>query len=369
MLVSSMACAMITAATVVLTGDQNSHALGGFIGNLTAVEVLLYAVVMGPLVEELAFRLPLKVGKWSLAYGLSFLALFVFVIFFQAKFDLPAWWFDYIDWRGVASIAGTTTLVALLLMGLFQIEGVYRFIQAKLTRYYAVYFYSILGSFAAIHILNFDDVGEIWFVAPLLILPQLSLSFFTSFIRLKMGFIWAYLAHFLNNGLMIGLILAMFNISPTLVEAMSDFDFTRLQFLSATELLLLGVLNVIFFTILTVALFNTLKLLGDYWKSRAIERTNRLKFARLLNSLIPGMGHDYLGQSKAAKQYYRALAAITFLLIVPMSIPFTYVSVAHALGMYALPTGLYIWLTYHAVGRLKVVPAPAEATVSYQPQA
>lgn len=352
MFLSSMCCVMIT-SIVVLLMSNDSHKMSGFINNLPAWKIVIYAIIIGPLVEELAFRLPLKLTKLALSYGIAFLAIFCFTMFFQSNYEHPVWLFDYTDWRGILSFAVVATLIASIFLSLFQIKGVFSFIELRLSKYYNVWFYTILILFAAIHILNFENIGTIWFIAPLLILPQLSLSFFLGFIRVKMGFSWAYLAHFLNNGFMIGLMLLMKSVSPLLVEVMSNFDFSILQNMLTTDFILFGLINLLFFGFLGLVCYYALIVIVEYLQLKSYTKTKQLKIARTLSMILPGLGQDYLQQKIAAKNYYKYFSIVIILMIVPLAIPFTYTSLNNALVMFALPLCAYIALTYFAVKEVK----------------
>lgn len=57
-----------------------------------------------------------------------------------------------------------------------------------------IYYFSIL-SFGAIHLANFEDLGNSYWIAPLLIAPQLSMGVFLGFIRIKFSLLWSMLLH------------------------------------------------------------------------------------------------------------------------------------------------------------------------------
>lgn len=353
MFLASMACAMVT-ATALFFVDGGGHQIGGFINSLPAWKVFAYAVVFGPLVEELAFRLPLRVGRYALSYGLAFLAIFVFVMFFQRGYDLPAWLFDYVDWRGLLSWMVVSTAIATVFLGAFQTPSVLAGVQGFLRAHYRTWFYAFLVLFGAIHLFNFEQIGSYWFIAPLFILPQLSLAFFVGFARVRMGFRWAYLAHVLNNAASIGLLLAVKAISPTIVEVMSSFELTRLQYLPLADLLLFGLLNIVFFGLLCGAFYYASLSVVAYLRTRDYAPVKRLKIARVLSALLPGLGQDYLGRAAQARLHYGLMAAAMVTWVVPVVIPYTYTSLDAALAMLAGPMLAYAALTYYsmrAIGR------------------
>ena len=360
MFVATMACAVITAVTVLLV-DAGGHKMSGFVNGLPAWKILLYAVLVGPLVEELAFRLPLKLERYSLAYGIAFLCIFVFTMFFQSNYELPNWLFDYVDWRGLLSYAFVSTTIAAVLLLSLKLANLGSLVKGALAKHYGLWFYTFLVLFGAIHIFNFEGLADFWFVAPLLVLPQLSLSFFIAFVRVRMGFNWAYLAHFLNNAVMIGLMLVLKGVSPVLVEVMSSLDVARLQHLPASELLAFGLINILFFAFLSLVCYFASGSLVAYLRGRSYAPARRARIAPWLSMLLPGLGQDYLGLEAAAKTHYRLLALVVVASVVPLAIPFTYASLDNALLMFAAPALAYCALTYYSMQTAKVTDADSSS--------
>ena len=56
-------------------------------------------------------------------------------------------------------------------------------------------FYAFALAFGYIHLFNFEDYTRYWWMAPLLVAPQLSLGMFASFIRIRFGLLWAMALH------------------------------------------------------------------------------------------------------------------------------------------------------------------------------
>ncbi|AYN05872.1 CPBP family intramembrane metalloprotease [Flavobacterium sp. 140616W15] len=68
-------------------------------------------------------------------------------------------------------------------------------------KYFKTFFYLLTISFGLIHIVNFYKIvpSNLLYLTPIFVLPQIALSFFTAYIRMKNGFIWGFLLHFLYN--------------------------------------------------------------------------------------------------------------------------------------------------------------------------
>ena len=75
-------------------------------------------------------------------------------------------------------------------------------------------FYTSVLFFGIVHIFNFQGGAAVYYLAPLLIAPQLIAGIFLGYIRVKFGLKWSILLHFSYNTILIGpmLIFKLFNI-------------------------------------------------------------------------------------------------------------------------------------------------------------
>jgi hypothetical protein len=71
-------------------------------------------------------------------------------------------------------------------------------------RYFAFVFYSVALIFAFIHSVNFLNIN--YFLLPILVLPQFIIGLLIGYLRIRLGFIWGYMLHFLNNLIAISII-------------------------------------------------------------------------------------------------------------------------------------------------------------------
>ena len=162
--------------------------------------IFLLVVFWASISEELGFRLWLRFSpvKWGL--GLAF-----FVFFLTSLIRLP-----FIPEQYFTFSSGLGFLTSFLLIGsvffliflLLKRENIGKIVETFFKRNFPFFFYTLAIFFAVIHITNYDvDLKTIWYFAPILIFPQLLLSFVISFIRMKYGFLWAVLTHSLNNAI------------------------------------------------------------------------------------------------------------------------------------------------------------------------
>lgn len=150
-------------------------------------ENVSYILIFGPVIEEIIFRLPLKVKKNNIAVSVTFA---IMILFFGGLFSISIYSVKtYVKFIGLFFCLVTLYLTK------------QDFIDKLRPQFYSVYFYLFAVLFATIHIGNFEKavpLEYLWFV-PLLILPQFIMGIFFGYIRLKNGFLWGVLMHSLTN--------------------------------------------------------------------------------------------------------------------------------------------------------------------------
>ncbi len=145
----------------------------------------LFILLIGPLFEEIIFRLPLKLRRTGL--GLSSGVLI---------YRLIAPHFFVLDFNGRYYLAiGAAMIVFLFFMFVFpnhvieQIKG----------RYFKYFFYFSAIIFGLAHILNYDLNIHLFLVYPLYILPQFAMGLCIAYVRMKHGFLSGWGLHALFN--------------------------------------------------------------------------------------------------------------------------------------------------------------------------
>ena len=144
------------------------------------------AILLVPAVEELLFRLWLKVDQRTL-FSSAILILLTIALFVQ----LVSYWITV----GLLVI-GIVALVIAVLDATKRIEKI-------VARYFNILFYSSVLLFGIVHIFNYLPLTwQTWLLAPILVSPQLILGSMLGFIRVRYGILYAILFHMMVNALL-----------------------------------------------------------------------------------------------------------------------------------------------------------------------
>jgi hypothetical protein len=163
----------------------------GFIG---------FAVLLGPLLEEVAFRLAMRFRLRNVIIGvLAFTAYMT-----QAAFPIA----ENISPKGPMYLYIFSGL--LLALFLFSCLKYQTRVAHWWTARFPVVFYIASVAFAAIHIFNFEEFPlRVILLAPLITLPQFVLGLGMGYLRMRFGFWYGYFFHVLNNGFAVGVYLLL----------------------------------------------------------------------------------------------------------------------------------------------------------------
>lgn len=146
--------------------------------------VIIFA---GPLIEEIVFRLPLKLQRFSIGLSLSIIA-FRSLGGSMWSMDLNS---SFTYYRFAIALAVFLLIVKFLPSGWMEV------IKKK---YFKYFFYLTTLYFGLGHISNYEPYNyDVFLFYPLFVLPQLIAGFFFAFIRMKHGFISGLAVHSLNN--------------------------------------------------------------------------------------------------------------------------------------------------------------------------
>ncbi len=149
-----------------------------FLKKTSLLVLLLAVVVAAPLLEEMIFRLPLRFSPLNVSLPLAFVLLII-------NIGNPSM-------RLLLAVAVGLLLRYLLHHRIKRTTG-----HAFYAKYIGWLFYGSTVLFGAIHIFNFDS--KTYFVAPLIVMPQIMAGLFCGFIRLRHGYWWAVFAHGFHN--------------------------------------------------------------------------------------------------------------------------------------------------------------------------
>lgn len=129
--------------------------------NLSYGMLVLVGVIAVPFVEELFFRFPLKYSRnYLLQFIIAMVALF-------------------------APAESRST--------------VYANARKIWTRIFWIFFYLMTGTFAFVHIYNYVDAKDLMLWSPLLTLTQFITGLIMGYVRVRFGFLWAWMYHGLFN--------------------------------------------------------------------------------------------------------------------------------------------------------------------------
>ena len=153
---------------------------------------LLLVTVIGPILEELAFRLYLTTQRTYFFFGLNFFVYYIWQFFggiFNLKdsfvFNSPGIFFV------IAAIFAFTTTCNIFVST--------RFLESIVTRFFNQFVYSSGIIFGLIHITNYENYQKYFYLIPILVLPQIFVSFIFAFVRTKFSFWWSFISHTLYN--------------------------------------------------------------------------------------------------------------------------------------------------------------------------
>ena len=233
--------------------------------------IILVAFLWAPISEEMTFRLGLKYSPYRLGFNLGFVLLIILGLL------------DPLLGESISGVLNKLHLVSGIFLVFVYIviaggvglgTGIYlkKLDQQKINKFYShhfpLLFYLSAIIFAAVHLLNYLDLGEIFYMSILLVAPQFLVGLLLGYIRMIYGLFWSMIAHFLHNAVLSlpALILAYVSQDTISVLGSSEIDnFDKIS--SADSVLLFAVLITtgLIFIFIIVALTSLLK---EYFLNR-----------------------------------------------------------------------------------------------------
>lgn len=154
--------------------------------------VVLSAVVLAPLIEEVVFRSFLRYRPFRLSLFIGF----VYITFLFQFVDVGS------DWK-VWGFYGVVLLVFFGLGFVFRFLLPSGFMKGLYRRYFFVLFYSVVLLFGFAHVFNYSNWMSMWVLAPLLVLPQLVGGVMLGYVRMLYGLKWSVFFHLFFNGFLV----------------------------------------------------------------------------------------------------------------------------------------------------------------------
>ena len=144
-----------------------------------------YVVVIGPIIEEITFRLFLNFNKKEICLSVFFMLLLALGIRFtsEALFLLSTW------------VKVGISLSVVVVLYFFVIDSITFSIRIRRS----ITIVSILA-FGLVHIGNLEKLYfSLLLIYPFFVLPQMLIGYFATNLRLKQGFVWGILLHCMTN--------------------------------------------------------------------------------------------------------------------------------------------------------------------------
>ena len=148
--------------------EDDMHRLQKIFQEMKPELIFFFAVIIAPFLEEVMFRLILKLRS-------NFLILW--------------------------------PLQLLILLQVDNKINLLKTIRNFWNKFYGWIFYLVSIAFGLIHILNFEPSLNIYLLAPVLVAPQILIGINLGYLRIRFGLIWSILFHAFYNGILLSIAL------------------------------------------------------------------------------------------------------------------------------------------------------------------
>lgn len=195
--------------------DSEDHLVMKFMKENSKTVIVILLILVGPFIEELIFRLPLRFKK------VNFIPFTLIILFYAGTLI-----FKKLHLSLAVSIPLFVAITAFLIFYIFN-RNMAEKREKTLPANYSLYFYSVTILFALFHLSNYKYTPNLLLFAPIVVLPQFISGFLFGFIRIKQGFIWGFFLHALHNAVFVlPLLLLSSNSHPKLIEKIERNDYT-----------------------------------------------------------------------------------------------------------------------------------------------
>jgi len=243
-MVVSMVLALVIFIALSITGiDMGEHMITELIEEQPIYVFIFMAFIWAPIVEELTFRAGMKYSRraYACSAGLM-LTMAVFLLF---------------DFIGIGAGLLSYAIMAVLFATLIWVplracvkEGA---LEAFYRKRFGRIFYFFTAMFAVIHLFNYADFRELWFIAPLLIAPQFFAGIYLGFARMKYGLRWAIFGHFMHNAALIIPASAMLSLSKSTMDVLNEGGINAVSELPAADMAIVSISMLLFLLVQFVA--------------------------------------------------------------------------------------------------------------------
>ncbi|MEI7603552.1 MAG: hypothetical protein WCJ19_00860 [bacterium] len=189
-LLAGIISSLILVIALKLANYQGENAVVELSKNEPLIIIFITAVVLAPIIEEFVFRLALK-------FRPSYLSIMSFIILFMIVPSYASFFPKTIIFELLYLVL--CIVLSLILFMLIRIKRINSFISNIYINHFRWIFYLLTILFSLSHIQNYNNLLSVFYLIPILGLPQLFFSFSNSYIRMNYGFIYAIAAHSLFN--------------------------------------------------------------------------------------------------------------------------------------------------------------------------
>ena len=172
--------------------DTDEHAVKKMLESTPFPLVFLAGAIIGPIIEELGFRLALVPKKWYFVISSWIVSGYYVMLFYQNKSTIAA-----------AAVLLVLMLLTALMVGMPQ-QWNYRF-QLLYSLHYPYLFYGLALLFAIVHLMNYTLSWQVVLLSPVLVLPQFILGTVLGYLRMRQGMAWAIALHITYNSILLAL--------------------------------------------------------------------------------------------------------------------------------------------------------------------
>lgn len=176
--------AFVGIAIALFSNALDSNNLDALLTDMNALWLFFVVAIAVPLAEECVFRLPLRPYRMNLALSASLLIWFAIPLA-----GLP---------RSFSIVCAAILVSLSVYFWLKDRRTKTRVLQSFYSQHSLLIFYCSVGLFGIVHITNYDL--RVWFLLPMLVMPQLILGLLLGFVRLRYGFGWTFFLHGFHNG-------------------------------------------------------------------------------------------------------------------------------------------------------------------------
>ncbi len=144
---------------------------------------IIIVAFLGPLLEEVVFRLPLNGTRFGFAAAIS-------VILFRILGN------SFTNYNIHNALVNINTIISIAVFFIINSRFPLKWLTCLRGKHFKFFFYATSIIFGLVHILNIKNINmNFIYFYPFFIVPQLIIGLFAGNIRMRKGFIWGFFLH------------------------------------------------------------------------------------------------------------------------------------------------------------------------------